>query len=271
MLDLRALSSGGATGGLGGTFIVAAGDEAAVAGVPLKPNATLVAWGHSTTVADTIENCNCKSQDMLDPINGETFFPGAAADIQLFQKFTNVPYKTGQRIYQIDQNTGAANSLAWALDAYPEDGAQNIKGSRFMPGQISVKQLFGGALTAITWGSVAFAPTTAIPNGKYAILGFHAFALTDSALIRFKHASFKGVMPGYPAIDHTTAAIARPTVPGDDSLNQDGFQFVYMSEILGQPCCPVFEVSNAGTGLIIQALSITADTPGIQVNLAKVG
>jgi hypothetical protein len=270
MLDLRALSSGGATGGLGGTFVIAAGDEASVAGVPLKPNATLVCWGHSTTVADTIENCNCKSQDMVDPLNGETFYPGAAADIQLFQKHTFVPYKTGQRIFQIDQNTGAANSLAWTIDSYPEEGSECVKGSRFMPNQISLRQLLGGAVTAITWYSQAFAPATAIPNGKYALLGFTANILTDSCLVRFKHASFRGMMPGYPGIDQVTAAIARPTVAGLAQLLEDGYQFVYMGEALGQPCCPVFQVSNAGTGLIVQVLSITTDTPAIQLNLARI-
>src|SRR5438094_3820463 len=123
-------------------------------------------------------------------------------------------------------------------------------------------------MSAITWGTVPFPPTSAMPPEKYAILGAFVSALTNYALIRFQHSNFKGYFPGFPVIDHTKAA-ARAVVNPDDLFMAQGYQFATMSEILRIPCCPIFTVTAQGTGLTIWAASITADTPNVALNVVK--
>ena len=52
---------------------------------------------------------------------------------------------------------------------------------------------------------------------------------------------------------------------------RDGYQFAAMSDILGIPCCPTFNITAQGTGLTLWAGDITADTPIVNLNLVKVG
>ena len=49
-----------------------------------------------------------------------------------------------------------------------------------------------------------------------------------------------------------------------------GEQFIYLADVLGTPQCPVFSVSNAGTGLSIEMLSEQTDTPVVNLVLVKV-
>jgi hypothetical protein len=54
-------------------------------------------------------------------------------------------------------------------------------------------------------------------------------------------------------------------------MNSHGEQFIYLSQKLGKPQCPVFTVSNAGTGLQIQMICAQAATPVVDLVLVKVG
>lgn len=167
------------------------------------------------------------------------------------------------------QNTGAANNMVYWMDWYAS-GAKlpSIQQNRYGKAgkNAAYSTTFGGALTAITWGSAVFAPSPLLPAGKYAILGARADALTNYGFIRFQHADFGPYLPGFPIVD-TALAAARATV-GDSLLTLEaGYQFVDLSDILKQPCCPVFTVSAQGTGLTIQAAAITADTPIIEILL----
>ena len=274
MLDLRAVTgTPGAATVLGATFpTICTNDGAAVAGVPISPTATLVGWGGHSVAANTIGAIKLFSQDMVDPINGEKYTLGAASIVNQFFKYTNIPYKTGLRGIQMGTNTGVGAGIGFYMDQY--EGGPVIPGSRVMSGQVSADlTTFGGALTTLVWGSQAFAPATALPNGKYAILGFIATAITNVALVRFQHADFGPFTPGMPAANPEIISTSSwDKVWKDDTiLAQTGYQFVDLSEELGKPCCPVFTASNAGTGLNIQALTIAADTPVIHLNLAKVG
>jgi hypothetical protein len=274
MLDLRAVTgTPGAATVLGATFpTICTNDGSAVAGVPISPSAVLVGWGGHSIAANTLGAIKLFSQDMVDPINGEWVQLGAASIVNQFFKQTQIPYRTGLRGIQMGTNTGVGAGIGFTLDQY--GGGPVINGDRKMPGQVVTgPTTFGGALTTLVWGSQAYAPATAIPNGRYAILGWVATAITNVALIRFQHADFGQFLPGMATVNPEIISTSSwDKVWKDDTLiTHQGYQFVNMSEELGFPCCPVFSVSNAGTGLNIQMLTIAADTPVVHLFLAKVG
>lgn len=270
-LDLHANTSGGSTTGATIATIAAGGDGQTVAGVPIAPTPTLVAWGNGVTIADTIKQTQLQTQDMWDPINGENFNPGASSLLGLFHKATWIPYKTGQRLDTGTQNTGANNTFFYMIDYSPNMPPVPTRAlTKHIPNQIVLTTAFGGAVTAITWGNQAFAPATAIPNGYYAILGAWVNALTNYALLRFRHADFGLFRPGFPVLDQTNTAVANAVLPKDEFLLYQGYQFCHWSEKLRQPLCPVFRATNSGTGLSFDILDIVADTPLVSVNIAKV-
>lgn len=292
MIDLHAVSSGGNTSALaaGGTVgnigtILAGGDGATNAGVPIAPNANLFAWGAITTAADTIFESQLITQDQWDPLNGEWITNNSSSILGNVHKSTWIPYRTGQRNIQIRQNTGAANVMGYTMDYSSASAGQVGNGAiqaqvghRNIANQIVRSVTFGGALTAITWGNQAFAPAQAIPNGYYAILGCKVSALgaCGNALIRFRHADFGLFRPGFPVMDATALQGDAATnassfvIPRDPFFDYEMYQFTHLSNILGQPVCPVFRATNAGTGLSFDMASITADTPIVTVNIAKV-
>ena len=274
MLDLHAVSgTPGAATVLGSNFAtIPTLDGQSVAGVPISPGAALVGWGGLSPTADTVGALKLQSQDMVDPINGENFTPGAASLLNGWWKYTNLPYSTGLRGITMGTNTGVVASLGLLLDEYMAD-APTINGSRNMPNQITTGiTTFGGALTTLVWGSQPYAPGTALPNGKYAILGAYVSAIANLAAIRFQHVDFRQYLPGFPVANYETISTSTwDKVPKDDLFQNNGFQFVFLSDVMNVPCCPVFSVTNAGTGLNIQAISVQADTPVVMLNLAKVG
>jgi len=221
--------------------------------------------------ADTIAALKFSSQDQIDPINGEYYIPGAASLLNVFHETDNLDYKTGLRQFQAGTNTGVVAGSVYTIDHYANKG-QCVVGNRFMPKTVVPSSTtFGGACTTNTWNSQALAPGTALPNGKYAILGALVSAIANGAILRFTHADFQGAAPGFPV--HNYETISTSTWDKSDHspiLTELGTQFVYMSEEMGQPCCPVFSVTNAGTGLTMQLLSVQTDTPVVTVVLSKV-
>jgi hypothetical protein len=79
--------------------------------------------------------------------------------------------------------------------------------------------------------------------------------------------------PGGPAVNYEIISSSTwdKLDKKDLLVSQQGQQFAYLSEVSGQPCCPVFTASNAGTGLVIDMNAIAADTPLVVLTLAKVG
>lgn len=274
MLDVHALTiTPGAALVLGSAgSISAGGDGAQVAGVPIRNDAVLRMYGFHSPTADTIANLKLQSQDQVDPINGITFTPGAASLLNAHFDYTTLKYVTGARVLTAGTNTGVVAGNGYLIDEYA--GGPCIAGTRGMGGEVMVGALtFGGALTANTWGQLAFAPTNALPNGKYAILGAYCSAIANAALIRFSHADFGSFKPGFPVHNYETISTATwDKMCKDDLVNGAvGEQFIYLSEILGRPMCPVFTASNAGTGLVIEMISAQTDTPVVNLMLAKVG
>ena len=273
MLDLHAnVITPGAVLVLGvGPGVIAGGDGQSVAGVPVDPAATLVGYGMNTATADSVARVRLQSQDQVDPINGEDVAPGATSVVLNYWKFTQLKYKSGQRVIQAGTNVGVVAGTSLLLDNYPSPSG--FAGSRHMAGQVvtTPATTFGAALVANTWGAQPYAPTSPLPNGKYAILGSMVSACTQAA-IRFVHTSFKGFKPGYICADmNPAAATGIQTSMKVDLLTEPGWQFVTLGHELGYPCCPVFDVTNAGTGLTIEMIAAQAATPVVTLYLAKVG
>lgn len=247
------------------------GDGASVAGVPIGPQAKLIRWGILSPTADTIAAVKFSSQDQVDPINGEYYIPGAASLINVFHETDNLQYRTGLRQFQVGTNTGVVAGSAYTIDLFP-DGPGVIATEFANNCVVPASQTFGAACVANTWNSQAFTPASALPNGKYAILGVMASAIANGAIIRFQHPDFGGKSPG--TILHNYETISTASWDKSDKcplLQQLGSQFIAMSEELKQPLCPVFSVTNAGTGLTMQVLSVQTDTPVVTLVLAKVG
>lgn len=272
MLDVHAVTiTPGAALVLGNPGTISTNDGAQVAGVPVRPDAVLRMYGMHSPTADTIANVKLQSQDQVDPINGVTFTPGAASLLNQHFDYTTLPYKTGARLLTAGTNTGVVAGNGFLIDEY--NGGPVIKGSRCMGGDVMTGALtFGGALTANVWGSQAYAPGTALPNGKYAILGAYVSAIANAALIRFAHADFGFMKPGFPVANYETISTSTwDKVCKDDLiLGAVGEQFIYLGDVMEKAMCPVFTVSNAGTGLNIEIISAQADTPVVNLVLAKV-
>jgi hypothetical protein len=273
MLDVHAnLTTPGAVLVLGNPGAVAVGDGAQTAGVPIGPDAQLRMWGFQAPTADSIANVKLTSLDMNDPVNGITFTPGAASLLCQHFDYTKLPYKKGPRLITAGTNVGVVAGTSYLIDEY--SGGKCVKVDPGSGGEIMVGAItFGGALTANQWGSVAWTPTNVIPEGEYAILGAFVTALTNVALVRFVHNSFQGYKPGFPVVDAELALATTMQIGARDDLvmTQAGEQFVYLSEKLKTACCPVFKVTNAGTGLSVEVIAAQACTPVINLVIARVG
>lgn len=276
ILDLHAGVSAGNTsaltigGGVGATATIPAGDDASVYGIANQgKNATLMAWGVETIAADTLYETQLTNQDMADPLNGDWYNHGTTSVILATCNFINLTSANLRKI-AVRQNTGAGLATPYTID-YVSSKGQSVNPKRVALKKVSPNiTTFGVALTAQAWGSQAFAPTSPIKAGKYAILGAKARTFTDVALVRFTHGDFQGMHPGFPVVDSQLSAATSFAQLTDRSqiFQEQGTQFVYMSEVTGQPCCPVFTVGES-TGLVVEALSVIADTPIISVCLAR--
>ena len=274
ILDLHALTlTPGAAGVYGSPGVVAANDGCPTAGVPLdsaKGKATLRMWGFHAPTADTINVLNIYSQDMVDPKNGITMTLGAASLLTQWYDYTTLVYQTGARIITAGTNTGVVAGTAWTLDSYEDAESIAVRpnsGNEVCPPPVT----FGGALTTNQWGTVVWNPTNPIPAGRYALIGAVVTAITNNALIRFAHSSFKGKKPGFPVVNAELGLVATEQISMRDELVRTaiGEQFIYLSDQLDIPCCPVFDVGPGATGLTIEMNSVQADTPVVHIMAVK--
>lgn len=273
MLDYHALTiTPGAVLVLGADGVVAAGgDGAATPGIPISPNATLKMWGFNSPTADSIAAIRLRSQDMINPIDGLTYTPGAASLLLQWLDYTHLPYKKGTRSLNCGTNVGVVAGNGFLVDDIPVGNCVNVAYDSGNDSSVGLTT-FGAALVANTWGTQPWlAPN--LPAGKYAILGTFTSAHANVAGIRFTHTDFGGATPGYPVCNYELAAAATTQVAARDDLvaNAHGEQFIYLSEKFKKPMCPVFTVSNAGTGLGIQMIAAQAATPVVDVVVCKVG
>jgi len=280
MLDLHALADGTGSTSLIRPITIPSGDGQVVAGVPMlgtPGRAVLVAWGAiGLASANGPKEVALKSNDLNDPPNFSDWKPGGTSLAPYCSPhlMERLPYISAARgVYAAQKAAGL--ELTFTIDHYqPGDVRATgvIQGSRFPARRGLYSQAFGGALTAQAWGSVGLTPTYNLPAGRYAILGFTVSAITNVALIRFSHADFGVAKPGCMGVDKFVLSTTLGIIAGDELLSTcDLIQFVRLSEILGQPQCPVFSAGPNGTGLAIECLDNTADTPTVVLNLAYLG
>jgi hypothetical protein len=207
---------------------------------------------------------------MVDPLNGVYYVPGAASLLLNWMDEIDLLYKTGLRGIQVGTNIGVVAGAGILIDEY--DGPACVSAGRQSQNLVVPPAFtYGAALVANTWGANVFAPAIALPNGKYAILGVLCSAITQ-AVIRFQHADFQGKSPGFFVCNYElTAVLDWQTNDKKIAAYPHGEQFVYLSEIMGKPQCPVFTVGNAGTGLTVQMIAAQAATPVVTIVLMKVG
>jgi hypothetical protein len=228
-----------------------------------------------TTIADTINEIQLASLDLLDPTNNQDFTFGASSTIGYHIIHDRLPFSSAARVIKMAQNTAGANNMGFTIDWYSSGGATTVTTQTQLPKYGNAANwrgttTYGGALTAITWKQQSFAPSPVIPAGRYAILGAWVNALTNYGLLRFRHADFGTFAPGFPVVDQTNPAAAQAVSIKDTLILEQGYQFIYLSNLLGVAAVPVFGVTTAGTGLNFEMAAITADTPKVTVNLAKV-
>jgi len=275
MLDCHALNIvPGAVLVLGADGTVAAGsDGCSSPGVPIdstEGKSRLRIWGFNSPTADSLAIIRLRSQDMINPIDGITITPGAASLALQYLDYTSIPYIKGTRSLNVGTNVGVVAGNGFLIDEVNQGECIAAKVGQGKDTAVGLTT-FGAALAANTWGSQPWlAPN--LPAGKYAILGAFVSAIANVGTLRFRHPSFKGNSPGFPVCNYELAMATTAQVAARDDLVQEahGQQFIHLSEILGTPCCPVFTVGNAGTGLTIDMICAQAATPVVDVVVMKV-
>ena len=278
MLDLHVLYDATGSTSLIQPKTIPSGDGATAAGVPILTDpgkAKLIAWGAvGITATAAIKAAKLISNDLNDTNNGQYWLPsGTVINIMTPHFIEGLDYKTAARQVFAAQKA-AGLEFTFTIDHYDPSQvrARTIMGGYLPPARGMYSQVFGGALTAQAWGSVAFAPTYNLPAGAYAILGFWVTGLTNVAALRFQHSDFGAAAPGCIAVDQVVVGGTLPALAFDRILiERQGYQFVAFSEITGQPQCPVFRAGPNGTGLNVWAFDNTADTPTVILNLAFLG
>jgi hypothetical protein len=207
---------------------------------------------------------------MVNPIDGVTITPGAASLLLQHLDYTHLPYQKGTRSINVGTNVGVVAGNGFLIDEINAGQCVSVRPDSGNETSVGLTT-FGAALVANTWGTQPWlAPN--LPAGKYAIVGCYASAFANVATIRFTHTDFGGASPGFPVCNYELALAATAQVAAKDELLQTahGEQFIYLSEKLGKPCCPVFTVSNAGTGLGIQMIAAQAATPVVDLVVVKI-
>ena len=278
MLDLHVVYDGTGSATLFQPATIPTNDGQVLAGVPMITTpkvATLVGWGGAgIAAANAIKEIQLNSNDLNDPANGQTWLPsGTSLAIATPHLFESVVYQTAARVIKVAQKAAAA-VFTFTIDHYPDNivRASTVKADRIPPNRGIYSQLFGGAVTAHGWSTQVFNPTTNLPQGRYAILGFWISSLTNVAAVRFQHADFGAVQPGCIAADLFTTTLTDSNLSGDPiTMKETGLQFVRLGEILKVGACPVFRAGPNGTGLTIWVFDLTADTPAVILNLVFLG
>jgi hypothetical protein len=251
--------------------VIPTNDGATTIGVSPFNNAVLVAFGAQSLNggAQGIVSVGLQGNNIVDPTN-KMQFTATGTDVMAVKSImTQVGYSNGPNLVNY------AQEAAGIITTHKLDLVQGpaCTGGSYTPAGQAIYPATFSQLTAGAYGSKSFAPTNAPPIGRYAVLGAWVSALTAGAALRFDHTDFKGAKPGFPVVDYATAALTPSQIQGGGVFSPEaqGYQFVWLSQKLGVASCPVFTVQGQGTGLNIQCIDGTADTPTVILNLQKVG
>lgn len=228
---------------------------------------------HVVAAAQALVALGLTSNNLVDPTNKLADSVNATPTITsiLKSKFALMSYVKGPNVVQY-ANEAAGKTATFKIDILGNIGASIAPPSLALPNVAEYSFAAGGAATAGVYQTTAFSPTTTPPIGRYAILGLRVYALTTAAVVRFQHTDFQGAFPGFPVLDYGTGSLTSAN-QGGNTITSDswqGLQFLYLSQALGVPCCPVFTVQGQGTGLNLQLLDTAADTAQFDLILQKI-
>lgn len=254
--------------------VIPTGDGATTIGVSPFAGAILALYGaHVVAAAQALTTLGLTSNNIVDPVNKlqDTVNSTPAITSVVKAKFAAMNYLKGPNLVQY-ANEAAGATATFKMDVLSNVGTSIVPPSLLLSNIAEYSTAAGGAATAGVYQSTAFSPTTTPPIGKYAILGVRAYALTTAAVIRFQHTDFQGAFPGLPVVSYGTGTLTGSN-NGGNAITSDswaGYQFLFLSQALGIPLCPVFTIQGQGTGLNYQLLDTAADTAQFDLILQKV-
>jgi hypothetical protein len=228
---------------------------------------------HVVAAAQALVALGLISNNIVDPTNKLQDSVNTTPTITsiLKHKFALMSYAKGPNIVQY-ANEAAGKTITYKIDILGNIGKVAAPPSFAIPNIAEYSFAASGAATAGVYQTTAFNPTTTPPIGSYAILGARVYALTTGATLRFQHTDFGGAFPGFPVLDYGTGTLTGAN-QGGNTITSDswqGYQFLFLSQALGVPCCPVFTVQGQGTGLNLQLLDASADTAQFDLILQKI-
>lgn len=259
--------------------VIPSADGATTIGVSPFSGAVLCAFGaHVAAVAGAIVSIGLSGNNIVDPTNKILQTDGSVDNDLLAGFFGQFAYSNGPNLVNYAQEA-AGKLLTYKLDYVRTGRFPNIMGTEVPITDVNGVQGMAvystnfAALTAGAYGTKTLSPVNVPPIGTYAILGAKVSSLTSVGMVRFQHTDFGGAFPGFPIMDLVTGTLTQANYGSTAWVESrwQGAQFVYLSQILGTPCCPVFAVQGQGTGLVLQAISTNGDTPVVTLNLLKVG
>lgn len=259
--------------------VIPTGDGATTIGVSPWSNAILTMYGaNAAAAAQALTTLGLTSNNLVDPTNQllDTVNTTPTITSVIKAQTLQLAYKNGPNLVRY-ANEAAGATTTFKID-WISSGGKTVPGSIFpvtsLPnlGFAQYQVTAGGAATAGVYQTTSFAPSTTPPVGTYAILGARVYALTTAAALRFQHTDFGGAFPGFPVVSYGTGTLTGANQGGNLIVSDSwqGYQFAWLSQILGMPCCPVFKIQGQGTGLNLQLLDPAADTAQFTINLLKI-
>lgn len=254
--------------------VIPTGDGATTIGVSPFTGALMIAYGaHVVAAAQALTTLGLTSNNLVDPVNKlqDTVNTTPTITSVVKAKFAALNYARGPNLVQY-ANEAAGATATFKMDYLQGIGASTVPGNFLLPNIAEYSIVAGGAATAGVYQTTAFAPTTTPPIGTYAILGVRVYAITTACVLRFQHTDFGGAYPGLPLLSYGAGTLTGAN-QGGNTLTSDswqGYQFVFLSQALGLPLCPLFRVQGQGTGLNLQLLDTAADTAQFDLILQKV-
>lgn len=253
--------------------VIPANDGATTIGLSPWANALLLAYGvHTGAAAQAFVALGLQSNNIVDPSNKlQDSVNSTPAITSMFKaKLAQIGYGKGPNLIQYAEE--AAGALATFKMDFLNSIGTSAPGALCAPNIAEYSFAASGAATAGVYQTTAFSPSTTPPIGTYVVLGARIYATSGAAVLRFQHTDFAGAFPGFPVASYGGGTLT-PANYGGVSLISDGwqgYQFVYLSQLLGIPVCPVFRIQGQSTGLNLQLMDTAADTAQFNLLLQKI-
>lgn len=254
--------------------VIPTGDGATTIGLSPFQNAILVLYGaHVVAAAQALVALALTSNNIVDPVNQLTDSVNSTPAITsvIKTKYASMSYVRGPNLVRY-ANEAAGLTATLKLDWLGGVGTSTAPVNFALQNIAEYSFAASGAATAGVYQTTSFSPSTTPPIGTYAILGLRISAITTACAVRFQHTDFQGAFPGLPMVSYSGGTLTAAN-QGGNAITSDswqGYQFLFLSQALGIPCCPVFRIQGQSTGLNVQLLDTAADTAQFDLILQKI-